>query len=103
VPENPSVAKEVGYAASRLGKHDIALQGMGKAAKHNPNDAALYCNLGLSCLLAGKATDACLAFERTVQLEPERNTNKQLLAFAREVESGKRPIPKTEEEISKAI
>jgi len=28
VPENPSVAKEVGNAASRLGKHDVALQTM---------------------------------------------------------------------------
>ena len=103
VPENPSVAKEVGYAASRLGKHDVALQAMGVAAKQNPNDAALHCNLGLSCLMAGKVADACLAFEQIVQLEPEREVNKQLLLFARDVESGKRPIPKTEEEISKAI
>lgn len=102
-PENPSVAKEVGYAASRLGKHDVALQAMMQAAKQNPNDAALHCNLGLSCLLAGKIEDACSAFERTIQLEPDQAVNKQLLAFAREVESGKRPIPKTEEEISKAI
>ncbi len=103
VPENPSVAKEVGYAASRLGKHDVALQAMMQAAKQNPNDAALHCNLGLSCLLAGKVAEACSAFERTIQLEPDSAVNKQLLVFAREVESGKRPIPKTEAEISKAI
>jgi len=103
VPKNPSVAKEVGYAASRIGKHDVAIQAMEVAAKQNPNNAALHCNLGLSCLMAGKATDACSAFERTVELEPERDVNKQLLAFAREVESGNRPFPKSEEEISRAI
>jgi len=102
-PENPSVAKEAGYAASRLGKHDIALRVMESVAKQNPDDAALHCNLGLSCLLAGNAPHACKAFERTVELEPQSDVNKKLLAFAREVESGKRPCPKTEEEISRAI
>ena len=59
VPENPSVAKEVGYAASRLGKHDVAVRVMESVAKQNPDDAALQCNLGLSYLLAGNATHAC--------------------------------------------
>ncbi len=103
VPGNPSVAKEVGYAASRLGKHDVALRVMELAAKQNPNDAALHCNLGLSCLLAGKIAEACRAFEQTVELEPQREVNKQLLAFAKDVEAGKRPCPKTEQEIIRVI
>jgi len=103
VPDNPSVAKEVGYAAGRLRKHDVAIRVMEVVAKQHPNNAGLQWNLGLSCLMAGKAADACKAFERTVELEPQRGVNKKLLNFAREVESGKRPCPKTEEELSRAI
>jgi tetratricopeptide (TPR) repeat protein len=103
VPDNPSVAKEVGYAAGRLGKHDIAVRAMEAVAKHHPDNAGLQWNLGLSCLFAGKVADACEAFERTVELEPQRDINKKLLIFAKEVESGKRPCPKTEAEISRII
>ena len=102
-PGNPSVAKEIGFAAGRLGEHGVAIQVMESAAKQNPNDSALHTNLGLSCLMAGKAAEACWAFERTVQLEPARDINKRLLALAREVQSGKRPAPKTESEISAGI
>jgi tetratricopeptide (TPR) repeat protein len=103
VPDNPSVAKEVGYAAGRLGKHDVAVRVMESVAKQHPNNAGLQTNFGLSCLMAGKLADACRAFERTVELEPQRDMNKRLLTFAKEVESKKRPCPKTEAEILHAI
>ena len=103
VPDNPAVAKEVGYAAGRLGKHDVAVRAMEAVVKQHPNNAGLQTNFGLSCLMAGKVTDACKAFGRTVELEPQRDQNKKLLAFAREVEFGKRPCPKTEAEILRAI
>jgi hypothetical protein len=60
-------------------------------------------NLGLFYLLTGKATDACKIFELTAQLEPHRELNKKMLALAKEVESGRRPFPKTEAEISSAL
>jgi tetratricopeptide (TPR) repeat protein len=103
VPDNPSIAKEVGYAAGRLGKHDIAVRVMEAVVKQHPNNAGLQINFGLSCLMAGKLADACIAFERTVELEPQRAVNKKLLAFTRDVESGKRPCPKNEAEILRAI
>jgi tetratricopeptide (TPR) repeat protein len=103
VPDNPSVAKEVGYAAGRLGRHDIAICATEILVRQHPNNAGLQTNYGLSCLFAGKVADALKAFERTVELEPERDANKKLLAFAKEVESGKRPCPKTEADISRAI
>ncbi|HSY20030.1 MAG TPA: tetratricopeptide repeat protein [Candidatus Acidoferrales bacterium] len=102
-PGNPSLAKETGYAASRLGRHDIALKAMEPAVKQHPSDPALQCNFGLTCLLAGKAADACAAFEQTVKLEPQNDVNKKLLRFAQEVASGGRGNPKTEQEIIKAI
>ena len=103
VPDHPAVAKEVGYAASRLGKHDLAVNLMESVAKQHPRDAALHCNLGLSCLLAGNVSHACKTFEWIVELEPQSDLNKKLLAFAKEVEAGTRPCPETEEEISSAI
>jgi tetratricopeptide (TPR) repeat protein len=103
VPDNPSVAKEVGYVAGRLGKHDIAIDAMRAVANLHPNNAGLYFNLGLSCLMAGKVADACRAFEHTIELEPERELNKKLLILAKNVEAGKCPCPKTEAEISRAI
>ena len=103
VPDNPSVAKEVGYAAGRLGKHDVAVHAMEPVAKQHLNNAGLQFNLGLSCLMAGKLANARSAFERTVALEPQRDLNRKLLALVKEVETGKRPCPKTEAEISRAI
>ena len=103
VPDNPSVAKEVGYAAGRLGKHDVAVRVMEAVAKQNQDNAGLQTNFGLSCLMAGNVAEACKAFARTIELEPQRDVNKKILAFAKEVESGKRPCPKTEAEILRAV
>ena len=102
-PDNASLAKETGYAASRLGRHDLSLKSMEAALKKHPSDPALQCNFGLTCLLAGKPHEACAAFEQTVQLEPKNEVNKKLLQFSREVASGKRANPKTEQEIIKAV
>lgn len=103
VPAHPSVAKEVGYAAGRLGQHDIAVRVMQTAAMEHPQDPALHLNLGLSCLMSGKTADACKAFGRAVELEPGREMNKRLFDLAKDVETGKRPCPRTEAEIANAI
>jgi tetratricopeptide (TPR) repeat protein len=103
VPDNPSVAKEYGGVAGQLGKHEIAIRALETVAMQHPNDAGLQTNFGLSCLMGGKLTHACKAFERIVELEPQSDVNKKLLALAREVESGKRPCPKTEADILRAI
>jgi tetratricopeptide (TPR) repeat protein len=103
VPGRPAVAKEVGFAAGRLGQHDIAIRVMQAAAKEHPNDPALHLNLGLSCLMSGKSADAREAFTRAVELEPERDMNRRLLSLARDVEAGKRRCPKTETELAQTI
>jgi Tfp pilus assembly protein PilF len=103
VPENPSVAKEYGGVAGQLGRHEVAIRALEAVAMQHPNDAGLQTNFGLSCLMGGKLTQACKAFERTVELEPQNDVNRKLLALIREVESGKRPCPKTEAEILRVI
>ena len=103
VPDHPSIAKEAGYAAGRLSQHDVAIRVMETVVQHHPEDAALHYNLGLSYLMIGKPAEARKAFERTVELEPQRDTNKRLLALATDVEAGKKSYPRTEGDIKRAI
>jgi tetratricopeptide (TPR) repeat protein len=103
VPTNPSIAKEAGGMAGRLGQHDLAVQIMLPVADAHPNDPALQYNLGLSCLMAGQAQVACKAFERACRLEPGRDANFRLAVLAEKVRDGLVPTPKTEAEIKKVI
>jgi tetratricopeptide (TPR) repeat protein len=103
VPINSSVAKEAGKVAGELGQHDVAIKIMSPVASLNPDDAALQCNLGLSCLIAGQAQAACEAFDRSCVLEPDRKMNFQLVALAIKIRDGRLSPPKTEAEIIKAL
>jgi hypothetical protein len=53
--------------------------------------------------MSSKIADACKAFGRAVELEPERDMNKRLLHLAKDIEAGRRPCPRTERDIAKAI
>jgi Flp pilus assembly protein TadD len=86
-----------------LGRHDVAIRVMLTAAKEHPQDPALHLNVGLSCLMSGNPTDARKAFERAVELEPERDMNKRLLNLVKDIEVGKLVCPKTEAEIAYLI
>ena len=101
VPAHPSVAKEVGFAAGRLGHHEVAVRVMQVAAKEHPEDAALHLNLGLSCLMSGKSADAREAFARAVELEPKRDMNKRLLSLVRDVEAESGPAQKLKPKLHK--
>ena len=103
VPENPSVAKEIGLVAAQIGRHDIAIPVMESVAQLNPKDAALHFNLGLSCLMSKRLELAHRAFAQAVELEPQQILNRKLLNLTIDVETGKRPCPKSEPEIFKAI
>ena len=103
VPTHPAVALEVGYAAGRLGRHDIAVRVMQAANKEHPEDAALCLNLGLSQLMSARPADASETFARAVELEPQRDMNRRLLDLAREVVAGNLACPKNEAEISAAM
>jgi hypothetical protein len=59
--------------------------------------------LGLSYLLLQDFAAARDAFERAIELEPERDANQRLLELLNEVESGKRPCPISEAEIATAL
>jgi tetratricopeptide (TPR) repeat protein len=103
VPTNSSVAKEAGKVAGELGLHDQAIQIMLPVASANPDDAALQCNLGLSCLIAGQAQAARDAFARAAVIEPERGINLQLVKLAEKIRDGVCPKPKSEAEVIRAL
>jgi tetratricopeptide (TPR) repeat protein len=102
-PDRLMVIIEAGAAAGRVGRHDLAVRLMESAARQHPEDPRLPFNLGLSYLFLGDFAGARKAFERAIELEPERDANKRLLGLLNEVESGKRPCPKSEADIGKAL
>lgn len=102
-PENPSIAKEIGLCAGKLGKHNIAIQYMEAISKLSPNTIGLHVNLGLSYLMLNQLDSAKTSFNQAILVEPNSNTNKRLLALVENVISGKIPCPKSEKEIQKFI
>jgi hypothetical protein len=102
-PTQVMVAVEMGAAAGRVGRHDVAVRVMEAAARERPDDPRLPFNLGLSYLLLRDFAAARGAFERAIELEPERDANRRLLELLNEVESGKRPCPISEAEIATAL
>jgi Flp pilus assembly protein TadD len=102
-PENLILAIETGLALGRLGKHKEAAAMLEVAALNHPHEPRIQCNLGLSYLMAGETENALKTFETLVQLEPDYPTNQKLLDLASEIQSGKKPTPKSEAEIAKMI
>lgn len=99
-PDHPILIIELGAALGRLGRHVEAISVLAPAASANPNEARIHCNLALSLLMAGEAEKAVSAFEQVVRLEPDIEINRRLLALAREVANGTKPVPRSEAEIS---
>lgn len=102
-PENPSVAKEAGLCAARLGKHLAAIRFMKPAASANPSDAGLQCNIGLSYLMSEQVVEAIASFSQAVEADPGDKTNQSLLKMAEAVEKGATPCPRSEAEILEAM
>lgn len=102
-PSNPSLAKETAMAASQLGEHDLAARIADEAIMIQPSDAALYTNSGLAHLFAGRNEQALARFNEAVRLEPDRQMNHQLVAFAGKVIAGSVKQPRTESDIARWI
>ena len=103
VPDNVSVAKEIGLTASDLGKYDVAIQVMETAATTGECDAPLLSNLGMVYLLNNRASDAQAAFDQAVSGGLNDDTTRRLLRLAASVAEGNTSCPTTEEEIVQAI
>jgi tetratricopeptide (TPR) repeat protein len=101
--DDPSIAKEAGLCAAKLGRHRVAVKLMSSAASAHPDDAALQCNIGLSYLMSQKVEDARASFSRAVQADPENKMNQKLLKLAESVADNKIPCPGSEEQILRLI
>jgi tetratricopeptide (TPR) repeat protein len=99
----PSVAKEAGLCAAKLGRHAVAIRVMKDAAEAHPDDAALQCNLGLSYLMSDKIAEAKAAFSLAVQADPRNEMNRKLLNLAESVAAGEIRCPRSEKEILELI
>jgi Flp pilus assembly protein TadD len=102
-PENPSVAKEAGLSAARLGKHLAAIRFMKSAASAHPGDAALQCNIGLSYLMSEQVSEARASFSQAVQADPGNKMNQTLFELAEAVAGNQIPCPRSEAEILELI
>jgi tetratricopeptide (TPR) repeat protein len=102
-PENPSVAKEAGLCAGKLGKHAAAIRLMAAAASAHPDDAALQCNIGLSYLMSKQVEKARSSFSQAVEARPGDRTNQRLLELAEAVAGNRVSCPRSEKEILKLI
>jgi tetratricopeptide (TPR) repeat protein len=102
-PQNPSVAKEAGLCAARLGKHLGAIRFMKPAASAHPGDAGLQCNIGLSYLMSEQVTGAIASFSQAVKADPGNKMHQSLLNLAEAVARKEIPCPKSEAEILGSI
>ena len=102
-PEDPSIAKEAGLCAARLGKHLAAIRFMKAAASLHTGDAGLQCNIGLSYLMSGQVTEAVSSFSHAVKADPGNRMNQKLLKLAEAVAGEEIPCPRSEAEILESI
>jgi tetratricopeptide (TPR) repeat protein len=66
----PVYLTTLGAALSQLGRLDEALQVFDKAVQLEPDDAALWCELGKRLVEAARASDALLCFQHALALDP---------------------------------
>jgi FimV-like protein len=98
-PDNAAVILELGGALGRCGLHGEAVPILSQGTARYPADPRMHCNLGLELLMSGDPQRAVMVFEQLVSLEPQGTHNKRLLALAQDVAGGRKPVPKTEQEV----
>jgi tetratricopeptide (TPR) repeat protein len=98
-PDNLILIIELGAALGRCGMHSEAVPVLVKGIEQHPTDPRVHANLGLELLMAGTPQKAVSAFQRLLDLEPQGQQNKRLLALAEDVAAGRKPVPKTEQEV----
>jgi protein O-GlcNAc transferase len=60
----------LGVIAHQVGRHDVAVDLIGRAAALGPKDAAIHCNLGSAYLQSARLAEAVASFQRALALQP---------------------------------
>jgi len=70
-PNQPVVLRLLGTIALQVGKHDIAVDLIGKALAINPDDAEAHTNLGAVLKKQGKLDDAVASYHKALAINPD--------------------------------
>ena len=93
-PDQPDVAREASIAALDIGKVAEALALCRAALASKPGDPGLVCNLALAHCLAGQDKEAETCAAEATGSDPSDEISATVLAFVRDVASGKKTRPK---------
>lgn len=93
--DNADVPRELCLACLRLGRFVEAVDVARQAVRTERSDPGLQANLALALLLAGDVDEALDQAEQAVVRSPEDEINRNLLALAQEVKSGRRTRPES--------
>ena len=96
---NVDVAREYMLECLDLGRHAEAVSAGEHAVSVKPRDAGLLANLALAYLMAGRNTEALSKVEESLSIDPSDKITASLKRVIREIIDGKRPQPKTVNEL----
>jgi Flp pilus assembly protein TadD len=98
--DQPDVAREAGIAALDIGRVKQALAFCRAAVASKPDEPGLLCNLALAHCLAGEDAEAERCAADAAGRDPTDAISAAVLAFVREVASGRRQRPRQLCEVS---
>src|ERR1700683_3338821 len=61
----------LGIIAQQRGRHDLAIEWINQAIKHNEHSAAYLCSLGISLNQLGKFDEAVVAYRQAIRIKPD--------------------------------
>jgi Tfp pilus assembly protein PilF/SAM-dependent methyltransferase len=70
-PDHPDALHLLGVLCSQMGKHEIAVELIGKAILITPNYAEAHCNLGNALQTQGKLDAAVQSYHKAISIKPE--------------------------------
>lgn len=92
-PNEQAVINEMTIASMELGEFDFTLEAVQQGLNVFPNDIALRTRLALALLLSGQVSEAILASDRAVELDPLDPIAMSVARIALEVRDGMRAQP----------
>ncbi|NMO15441.1 hypothetical protein HPC49_33775 [Pyxidicoccus fallax] len=99
--DQPDVAREYALQLLRLQRFAEAEDVARSACEADPSDAGLVANVALAQLLGGRVAEAEATASRALDMSPEDPVTKTLLGRIREARSGRRPAPRTIEDLER--
>lgn len=93
-PDEVDVCRELMLSCLKLGNADEGVSVAWAAVQLEPNNAGLWCNMGLALLLKAQLAKAKQAAEKALEIDPSDKITKNLLMVISEVQSGRWPQPR---------